>query len=390
MPNLRSFALRALRQFNSQNGITTRVSGKSAQDASLQVAKLLGTKIRYAGPLSHVTISSRSTPFDTGCKPLLLGKKEHMFPIRSSLRKDIETISLRRYSNLTVHNWMDFYIVTNKDGIVKELSSAYAPLALTNLCPGSKMDLTVPPQARVDNLYLWAADCDFSNYCHFMYDYLPQLSFLRDIDLRIEILMPEPSMEFHALCGKLFSRKWSSFRLRHGESVLVSNLYSLSPRILHPLFRCSWWAIDYLCSKIAAPPSTQQGEVLYVSRSRRVARNEGKLLDAIRANGIRVDTVKLENLEISEQIVLFRSYRALLGVHGAGFTNIVFGQNSIKKVLEILPMGVGTPAFAMVSSRLDIDHAIIGVDPIPTAHPNHPDSFLSKRNISDICDFLLD
>jgi hypothetical protein len=389
MPALRSRVYNALRQYNAGHGLSTKVQGSNGKLASIQAANHLGLGLTFTPLPSYDTISVRSIPQATGCDPLLLGRQDHKFQIKAKLGNDtLREVALRKYSNLTVHNWMDFYVVTNQDGIVEELSSAYAPLAITELCSREKLNFSLAPLHQTDNLFLWADDCDPGNYCHFMYDYMPQLSLLRDLHGNLNILMPNGSDGFHVLCQQIFLDQWYPFNLKHGESLFVSSLYSIFPSVVHPMFRCSWWAIDFLNSSIPETTYKSSGKILYISRSRRTVRNESQLLEALRMNGMSVDKLSLEGFNINEQIGIMRSYSSIIGVHGAGFTNIVFGLGKIHKVLEILPVGCGTPAFAMMGFRLGYDHAILGVDPVRTTHPNHPDCVLSESDIREACCFL--
>jgi capsular polysaccharide biosynthesis protein len=76
---------------------------------------------------------------------------------------------------------------------------------------------------------------------------------------------------------------------------------------------------------------------LYISRPRRRIRhvvNEQELLAAIRPLGF--EPVELDNLPLKQQIQLFQRAEAVVGPHGAGFTNLVYARPDAA-VFEIAP-----------------------------------------------------
>lgn len=75
--------------------------------------------------------------------------------------------------------------------------------------------------------------------------------------------------------------------------------------------------------------------LIYVARGNRAKRNlkqEPQLINLLESNGF--ETVYLENKTVDEQIQIFQNARAIVGLHGAGLTNMVWsGQGA--SVLEL-------------------------------------------------------
>lgn len=111
------------------------------------------------------------------------------------------------------------------------------------------------------------------------------------------------------------------------------------------------WAIQWIRNRLMAKTggdSLIPQERLYVSRrnaaNRRVV-NEAEVEQTLQEFGFK--TVTLEDLTVVEQIRLFSRAKAIVGPHGAGFTNIVFSQNA--KVLEFIEASWPPPTFYKLS-----------------------------------------
>ena len=73
--------------------------------------------------------------------------------------------------------------------------------------------------------------------------------------------------------------------------------------------------------------------------------------------------VQLENLTVNEQFKLFKNAVCVIGVHGAGLTNIAFC-NPGTKIIEILPPLCATPAFWKLANAMDLEYdTVLGIDP---------------------------
>jgi hypothetical protein len=390
--NLQSKVLGHLLDYNTKNALSTNVWGPCGGDAAIQAAGHYGLALQDEYSPEYSLASTRSIPLSTGCSPLLLGLTNHRFLIAESYNESqvLDKVEIRSYTNVVVHNWMDYYVVTSDGMVISDISSRYWPISLTSIVEDRALDPGFAPAESSERAFLWAGDTEFFNFCHFIYDYMPQLGMLRDIYGPLPIIAPSRSASFHNFAAPLMGRhSWSFLDLNHSAAIRVKKLYVLHPHVLHPMYRCSWWAIDFLNSLIDHENQDQYiNRVLFVKRSRRTILNEDYMMERLHALGLRVDSVDFDGLTVSQQASLLKSYPYILGIHGAGFTNLVFGIGCKKKVLEVVPIGIGMTSFASLSYRLGFDHAILGVSPVTTSHPNHPDCELCDNDIRTIAEYF--
>jgi hypothetical protein len=69
------------------------------------------------------------------------------------------------------------------------------------------------------------------------------------------------------------------------------------------------------------------------------------------------DTVSLEGMAPSDQILLFQSAEFVVGAHGAGLANLLFCEPGTK-VIEFMPSVEMRPFFWIISDSLDLRHAV--------------------------------
>lgn len=75
------------------------------------------------------------------------------------------------------------------------------------------------------------------------------------------------------------------------------------------------------------------------------------------------ESVCLGDVTLEEQMATFASAERVVGVHGAGLTNILFSAPGTK-ILEILPQMVATPVYWMLAQACGHSyHALIANDP---------------------------
>ena len=99
--------------------------------------------------------------------------------------------------------------------------------------------------------------------------------------------------------------------------------------------------------------------VLYIKRGegqRRRLLNEEALLASLSHFGVKV--VELENLSVLEQIRVFKQAKAVVGPHGAGFTNIAFCAPNTT-IIDIFPESKKTPCFWLIASQSQLDYRAV-------------------------------
>ena len=105
---------------------------------------------------------------------------------------------------------------------------------------------------------------------------------------------------------------------------------------------------------VAASESRQTG--IYVSRrmSSRSLANESELENEVTQMGF--DVINFQALSLSDQIRLSRDSRTMIGPHGAGLSNIVFGQR-LHHVLELFPTHYFNDCYARLSVSCGVSYA---------------------------------
>jgi hypothetical protein len=107
-------------------------------------------------------------------------------------------------------------------------------------------------------------------------------------------------------------------------------------------------------------------ERVYVSRQRARMRrilNEAELAAALSSHGFR--SYVLEDMPLAEQAMLFRRASIVVGPHGAGLTNLLFG-GARCRVLELFP-GVPYPHYRWLAGAMGYEYANV-CGPSPAVH----------------------
>ena len=101
---------------------------------------------------------------------------------------------------------------------------------------------------------------------------------------------------------------------------------------------------------------------IYLTRSNKRIRhlkNEKEISSLLQKYGFEI--IDADILSMQEQIKLFANTRYLVGLHGAGLTNILFAYPASLSVLEILPLNYLQPHYYILSKAFNQDYyAVIG------------------------------
>jgi hypothetical protein len=199
------------------------------------------------------------------------------------------------------------------------------------------------------------------NYFHWMVDILPALELLR----RAGFLEKDIPLLVHGYQGKPFqvqslaalgipSERLLSFEQAGGSHVQAQNL--IVPSLAGPvgcLTPRGWQVLQQL-----APLGQAAGLPRRIYISRRAARwrrviNEAEVLEALRPWGF--VSVQLEALSPGEQIALMQRAEAVIGIHGAGLTNLAFCQPGTV-VIEIFPTNAVLPYFWSLAQVVGLNY----------------------------------
>jgi capsular polysaccharide biosynthesis protein len=156
----------------------------------------------------------------------------------------------------------------------------------------------------------------------------------------------------------------------HAPEILFSS--NIAADFRHPAHHCAGWAIDYLRKTFGVGErSARHDRKLLISRADakgRSVHNWEEVLPVFRSHGFEV--VELSGLSTEDQIELFSDASQVVGVHGAGLTNILFAPRDCA-VLEILPPLVATQAYWLLASSLGQRYSALIADDTELPRPDY-------------------
>jgi len=132
---------------------------------------------------------------------------------------------------------------------------------------------------------------------------------------------------------------------------------SIRRRNSTPSIEAVRWLRDRMTAN-ADPPSTSWSRRIYISRreaANRQVLNEPALESELERLGF--ETYALEELSVDEQVALFSQADAILGLHGAGFTNLIFATDAT--VIELFGSTVHSTVYHHLASGLGFRYGAI-------------------------------
>jgi capsular polysaccharide biosynthesis protein len=206
-----------------------------------------------------------------------------------------------------------------------------------------------------------------SNICHFLLDQIPRLlAYRRLLPARAKLLLLDEAPYFRdavraAGVEDLAIPGERRFSYRTPQLFLHSNMFRNWD---HPANLGNPQTLHSLRVAFGVPAEGSASRRLMISRSdadgRRIL-NWEEIEPVLARHGY--ETVVLSAMSFDEQRRLFSGASHVVGVHGAGLTNILFAPTQAK-VLEILPPMVATSAYWMLATGIGQSYgALIGDDP---------------------------
>lgn len=182
------------------------------------------------------------------------------------------------------------------------------------------------------------------NYFHWLTDCLPCLLAFEAIPEPATLLLPDSLSHWHLESLALMGYCRTSWESYDGDHIEVDHLYlSTWPK------DCRWqyspphpFLLGNIRRRILASCKVsveEHPEHVLIDRSRAAKRRIGNHQDIQRVFLQRgFVAVRLEDHTFSHQVSIFRSARCVAGVHGAGFTNLLFAERN-PHVFEIFAQG---------------------------------------------------
>jgi|LauGreDrversion4_2_1035121.scaffolds.fasta_scaffold10683_7 hypothetical protein len=218
---------------------------------------------------------------------------------------------------------------------------------------------------KVNHLSLLVTAKDASlNYFHWMTDALPKISIaekagftLNQIDV---FIVSNDSLRFQQeTLAHLGIKKEKRLSLS-GQSLIFCN------ELIMPSATClsgnvSPWIIDYLrmVFKDWMQPDPTLPSNIFIGRKKggkRVLLNENQIVKAVEEKNFKM--IYLEEFSVCEQVKLFYNAKQIVGVHGAGLTNLLFSQPGCF-VVELFPVNYVNQCYWTIASYNDLEYTYI-------------------------------
>ncbi len=373
---MNSKIIHLLRQHNITNGLSTKLFGSHAHVAVCEALEHQKVQIPVSADEPKVIFDFISDPLEI--KPTFAA--EIPADTRPFIKKGAILYQGRnavlKVVNGRIENWHGHHVLHQAGLPLYEYSSVFAPLRLIFTAEVQSS----PPVAHFSSVFSFCNDISPHNYCHFFVDWMCRAYALHKIPTSVDALVfPEfTQLAFHSsFFTRLEDLGFRLFFLKQGESLDAENIYFTtygSAQVTgHPAFNCHRETLSFLRDFWPATDARQpMRDILWVSRpqSRRLL-EESALIERLQKR-YTLTCVDFSNMPPPQQAELAGAHRAMMGVHGAGFTNACFLPPS-SKVLEIFCRDNGTPAFQLMAVAMGHSaYAYIG-QRVERAHSNYPD-----------------
>lgn len=219
------------------------------------------------------------------------------------------------------------------------------------------------------------------NYWHFLSDMLGIIvlidknNFHRDIPLVIPKTLAEKSFFKQVIeySPDLQKRNWV---IQDKEYILADNVFFCQKM---PNQKDQFEGILRYLDLPDADKS--KNRKIYVCRSPariRYIKNDMQIQEVARRNGF--ETIDCDGLTFSQQVSLFSECSHVIGIHGAGLTNIVWRKNAPLTLLELFPENYVHPGYFWLAKSFDKKYmALTGGNVLPdTSFYLNPDNLQAK------------
>jgi capsular polysaccharide biosynthesis protein len=229
------------------------------------------------------------------------------------------------------------------------------PESVYSMFTGNRNALTFYKKIALGKVRRVAGDClvahnaYYDNYYHWTLEALPRLYSLREHTRDLTLLIHEKTRPFIEDYLAFFPFK-DVVRVKDDEVILARKLWlpTHTARGLSHHERLVREMAAYLKARVPYQPAGP--EKVFISRqgaAYRQAVNEPEVYGLFREHGF--ERVRLEDFKLTEQINLFRGVKVLSGIHGAGFSNLIYADQG-EHLVDILHERHAQNAFYTLAS----------------------------------------
>ncbi len=219
-----------------------------------------------------------------------------------------------------------------------------------------------------------------NNYWHWLFDVLPRLKIFENINDLKKIdffLFPNTEKKFQKESLDLLKipikKRLSSIKYRHLESkqiIATGHPYVINNDASNEIQNLPLWIIEWLKKSLTENIELEDKSFpqnIYIDRgdanpnikNLRKIINEEEIINILKNKNFKI--VRLSDLSISDQIKLFFNAKYIIGLHGAGFANVIFSKNGLK-MLELKPSGAGKMC-ENLAKKCNVNYDCISVTP---------------------------
>lgn len=271
---------------------------------------------------------------------------------------EVPDLQVQACYSATVHNcrivksrseWGDdFYaIVTDADEILRVTGTEFRADFAATLRQNT-------PDRSIDKV-AWITTHSTKNHYMWLYTHLPRLMFAEKIGVAEQILFPAKDLlsnvkhDCLSRLGYCNAKHFDPYHsMIHVDKLTILEIDSFDP-----------WALATLRQRLVTEQQPHKRSYIYISRAKchyRKLANEDQVWPLLRDVGFH--KVFLEDMPLAEQIETLSGAEIVLGVHGAGFANILFCQPGTR-VIEIQDPDDPNPHFYALASLLGLKYSLI-------------------------------
>jgi capsular polysaccharide biosynthesis protein len=253
----------------------------------------------------------------------------------------------------------EFYVFDGEGRCLEDLSHGIRPFILDG------GDTVAGPLAVAGDKYSGTM-----NVSHFLLDQLTKLAVYKKYLGEIpRFVLPGDHPYYHSvlsiagLTERALIPQQGRFSIRSDRLLIAS---TIGPDLMHPAHLGAGWALDFLREVLpTGPPEGGRADrKIFISRADARARrilNQAEVEAIVSHRGY--DIVVPGEMTAREQIRVFGEASHVIGVHGAGLTNVLFCAPGAR-VLEILPALCAAWTYWVLSTQAGHRyHAVVADDP---------------------------
>jgi hypothetical protein len=301
------------------------------------------------------------------------------FSFRDVLDRAVDPRSVARLPDCRILPFRDrwgseYHALLTGDGRRLRLHGTAVPADASPLSSGDETDLGEAA---------WIVGRWHRNYYHWLLYHLPKVLVLEEEGAARSLLVPGAGKLRPVIEASLAALGVDPASLRalpqgpaRAEPVWVVESDRFDPELLRALRE-----------RIVGPPGPAD-RLLYVGRERTRKRrlsNDAELLAALEAEGFAA--VEAESLPFAEQAALASRTRVLVGVHGAGLTNMLFMTEGAH-VVEIANPRYPSPAFYALAAALGLRYWLVWGTPSDARGPDALDVEVDPRRVADVLEAI--